>query len=93
MSAQYRPDSRGTREFMNSQMVGDAMRSVAADLAAQANAQGKSTYEAVPRTVTAGWRNTERAGAEVRETERSWSDVHRRTLVNVSRQYRMRGGG
>lgn len=78
---------------MNSRMVGDAMRSVAADMAAQANAQGRGRYEAAPRTVTAGWRNTERAGAEVVESRRDYRDVRNRTLVNLSRQYTMRGGG
>lgn len=93
MSIRYTPDSRGTREFMNSQEVGAAMRNVAADMASQINRDGKGDYQANQRTVQGGWSATDRAGAEVVETRRDWSDVKRRRLVNLSRQYTMRGGG
>jgi len=93
MSAKYTPNSQGMSEFMNSSMVGRAMGSIAADMAAQANREGKGRYESAERTVTGGWNATARAGAEVVETERAWGDVHRRTLLNISNQYVMRGGG
>lgn len=92
--AEYRPDSQGTRQFMNSKMIGDAMGKVAADFRAQLREQGaKSSYEARQRTVTGGRNASNRAGAEIVETDRYWGDVKRRRLVNLSRQYRMRGGG
>ena len=78
---------------MNSKGVSDAMRGVAAEMAAQANQQGRGYYEAQPRTVQGGWGATNRAGAEVVETRRDYRDVRRRTLVNLSRQFTMRGGG
>lgn len=93
MSARYTPNSRGTREFMNSAMVGSAMRSVASQVAGQANAAGRSRYEVRELQVTGGWRNTSRAGAEVYEANRDYRDVRDRVLVNVSRQFYMRGGG
>lgn len=93
MRAQYRIDSRGTREFMNSSMVGSAMRQVAVQVAGQANSAGRSRYESRELTVTGGWRNSSRAGAEVYETERDYRDARDRTLVNVARGFRMRGGG
>lgn len=93
MSARYKSDKEGTRQWINSRMISDAMMTVGRDMAAQANAQGRSTYEAVPRTVNAGYFNTARSGAEVREVRRDQADVRNRTLVNLSRQYVMRGGG
>ncbi|WP_296249542.1 hypothetical protein [uncultured Stenotrophomonas sp.] len=93
MTSQYTPDSKGMADFLKSDVVGNAMRDVADDIASQANAQGAGVYDAIPRTVTGGWRNTERAGAEVVEEQRDMSDVRARTLVNLSQQYRMRGGG
>lgn len=78
---------------MNSQGVSNAMRSVAAQMSAQANSQGRGRYEAVPRTVQGGWRATDRAGAEVVETQRDYRDVRRRVLVDISNSFRMRGGG
>lgn len=89
----YRANSQGTRELMNSKMVGDAMGSVAADMASQANTVGRGSYESRQVTVSGGWSNTQRAGAEVVETVRYWPDVRDRVLVNLSNQYRMRGGG
>ena len=101
MSAKYTPDSGGTRQFMNSKGVSDAMRGVAAEMAAQANQQGSGGYEAQPRTVQGGWSASNRAGAEVTEiashpserTVGAWRDAKVRHLVNISRQFRMRGGG
>ena len=93
MSARYTPNSRGTREFMNSQMVGTAMRGVADQLAGQANTAGRSRYEVRELTVAGGWGNTSRAGAEVYESRRDYRDVRDRVLVNVSRQFYMRAGG
>lgn len=93
MSARYTPDARGFREFMNSQTVGSAMRSVADDMASQVNQQGRGDYEARNRTVQGGRRADDRAGAEVVEARRDWGDVRRRRLVNLSRQFTMRGGG
>lgn len=93
MSARYQSDRAGMRAFMNSQMVGDAVLGVAQDLAGEANRRGNGGYEAQRRTVQAGKYATNRAGAEVVETERHFSDVRQRLLVNLSRQYRTRGGG
>lgn len=93
MSTKYTPDSRGTREFMNSKDISDSMRGVAAQMAAQANQQGRGSYEARARTVQGGWSATNRAGAEVVETQRDYRDVRRRVLVDISNQFRMRGGG
>ena len=93
MSAKYTPDSGGTRQFMNSQGVSEAMRAVANEMAAQANQQGRSSYEAQARTVQGGWSASNRAGAEVVETQRDYRDVRHRVLVDISRTFRMRGGG
>ncbi|GAB3192154.1 hypothetical protein GCM10027061_21620 [Nesterenkonia suensis] len=91
--SRWQADPRGFEQFMRSQALSDAMLKVAADMARQAEGAGRSSYEARPRVVTAGWRNTARSGAEVVETRRSWADVHNRRLVNIAKQYRMRGGG
>ena len=93
MGAQYRANSSGTREFMNSQMIGTAMRGVAGQLSGQANAAGRSRYEVRELTVTGGWNNSSRAGAEVYEADRDWRDVRNRVLVDVARGFHMRGGG
>ena len=94
MSAKYTPDSGGTRQFMNSQGVSEAMRAVANEMAAQANRESKGGgYEAQARTVQGGWSASNRAGAEVVETQRDYRDVRHRVLVDISRTFRMRGGG
>lgn len=93
MRPKYTPDPKGTREFMNSAMVGSAMRNVASQLSGEANAAGRSRYEVRELTVTGGWYSTSRAGAEVYEAERDFRDVRRQTLVNVAKGFQMRGGG
>lgn len=93
MTGRYTPDRRGTRQFMHSRDVGRAMGSVAEELASQANLLGRGAYTASQRTVQGGGGSTvERAGAEVRETQRHWADVNVRRLVNVTNRFRMRGG-
>ena len=93
MSAKYTPDSGGTRQFMNSQGVSNAMRAVAEDMAAQAMREGKSLYRVNSRTVQGGWSASNRAGAEVTHADYDYRDRRRGTLVNISRTFRMRGGG
>ena len=101
MSAKYRSSTPGTREFMNSQMISKAMRGVADDMLAQVQREAKGGYESRSRTVQGGKYATNRAGAEVSETARhwsertpgAWSDAKRYRLVNMSRTYTMRGGG
>lgn len=93
MSAKYRASDGGTRDLMNSQMVSKAMRGVADDMLSHIQREGKGSYESRARTVQGGWDASNRAGAEVVETDRHWGDVKRRRLVNMSRQYTMRGGG
>lgn len=89
---QYTPDDRGMRQFRFSDTVGNAMGKVANDFAAQANARGRSRYVARQKLVRGGHQNSERAGAEVTEEQRHWNDVRERLLVNLSRDFRMRGG-
>lgn len=93
MRSNYTSSTPGTRDLMNSQMVSKAMRGVADQMLAQIQIEGKSTYESRARTVQGGRSASNRAGAEVVETDRNWSDVKRRRLVNMSRQFTMRGGG
>ena len=94
MSAKYSIDGAGMREFANSRMMADAMFPVAEQLASEANATGRSTYDARRATVDGGRDNSPRAGAEVVESERpSWADVNNRHLVRVTQGFRMRGGG
>lgn len=88
----YRTDTAGLRELGRSEVIGRAALSVARDMAVRANAEGHGTYKARPRTVTAGWENEDRAGAEVVEVERDSRDVQSRVLVNLTKSYRMRGG-
>lgn len=78
---------------MNSQDISNAMRTVAEDMAAQAMREGKSLYKVNSRTVQGGRYATNRAGAEVVETQRDYRDVRHRVLVNISKTFRMRGGG
>lgn len=88
----YVSDPRGLAEFGRSNALSSAMVSVARDMASQANSQGYGTYEARPRTVTAGWNAEDRSGAEVVEVERDYRDYGKRILTNLSKSYRMRGG-
>lgn len=93
MSAWYRSDPAGMRAFVSSQMVGAAMVSVASQLASAANQSGRSTYTARAATVQGGRQNSDRAGAEVVESDRSWADVNARHLRNITNTFRSRGGG
>lgn len=89
----YRANQKGMKEFAQSDMVGKAMHDVARDLAADANATGRSDYEAREAAVRGGRNNSKRAGAEVEETTRHFSDVRTRHLIDITNQFRMRGGG
>lgn len=93
MTAQYRPDPAGFRQFMSSAEISKAMTNVADQLASQANSSGRSSYGVRPRTVQGGYRASDRAGAEVYETERHYADVRTRHLRNITKQFYIRGGG
>lgn len=89
----FKMDDRGFKAFLMSPELGRAALGVAQQLAGQANQSGRSSYTAVSMTVSGGRRNEPRAGAEVQETRRSWSDVRARHLRNVTLAFRARGGG
>lgn len=86
-------DDGGFKAFLMSAQLGAAMKSVADDLAAQANRSGRSEYESRRSVVSGGRDNSPRAGAEVVESRRSWPDVRARHLLNVTKLFRVRGGG
>ena len=65
----YKPDPRGLRELGRSSGVGEAAMDGARAVAAFARVDNPSgAYDVTPATVTAGWRNEQRAGARVVET-------------------------
>lgn len=84
-SKRYKADSAGFQELGQSSWMSDRCMDAARSMAAQANASGHGSYEAVPRVVQAGQPLQPRAGAAVVETERNWQDVRNRVLVNVAR--------
>lgn len=86
-------DERGFKAFLNSPELTRIAMGVASQLSDEANASGRSDYEAVPTVVSGGRNNAPRSGAEVRESRRSWPDVRARHLMNVTRAFRARGGG
>lgn len=92
MSKAYTPIDAGLKELGRSPAVGRAAVAAAQQLAAEANKSDPSgKYEAVPKTVIAGWNNEQRAGAAVRETELSWRGRRERTLARVAGLMKARG--
>lgn len=86
----YTPERGWTRDVsaqLQSGPAADAARAVQAFAEAD-DRHGR--YTARPAVVTAGQSNEARAGYVVEEQERSWSGVHKRTLVRASQQA---GGG
>ncbi len=89
MATKYEPDRNGMREL--SRLAGvqgvalEAGRAVA-DAARALDPRGG--YEVRAATVTAGWQNEHRAGAEVVETDRA-KGAHVRALARASQTARL----
>lgn len=87
----YSADDSGLKDFGTSSAVGAATLAAAQRLAGNAQAVGRSEYEAKPTTVTAGWQNERRAGAVVRESRADWRDTRDAILLRVADSMRVRG--
>lgn len=89
-SRSYRGTNDGFKELATAAATGDAALSVAKQLAGNAGAVGRGTYEAANTTVTAGWRNERRAGAVVREVLPDGRDARDAILLRVADSMRVR---
>lgn len=90
-SKSYMADDSGLRALGTSADVGAATLAAAQRLAGNAQAVGRSTYEAAPATVVAGWANERRAGAVVRESRKDWRDTRDAILLRVADSMKVRG--
>jgi hypothetical protein len=87
----YLSDDSGLKDLGSSSAVGAATLAAAQRLAGNAQAVGRSEYEARPATVTVGWKNERRAGAVVRESRADWRDTRDAILLRVADSMRVRG--
>lgn len=85
----YTPNRGGMRELARSAGVQGAAVSAARAVAAEASRiDPGGGYEARPATVTAGWDNESRAGAEVVETQRG-NGARTRALARAAQSARV----
>ncbi|SEE19831.1 hypothetical protein SAMN04489740_0863 [Arthrobacter alpinus] len=89
-SRNYKGTNDGLKEIATSSTMGAASLAVAKQLAGNAGAVGRGTYEAANTTVTAGWRNERRAGAVARELVPDGRDARDAILVRVTESMRVR---
>lgn len=91
VSVRMRPVSRGLNEVANSPQMAALTLKVAQKIARAGAARGRSTYEAKPQRVRAGWRNEARAGAVAREVKKDWRDSRDKVLIRVTEAMKVRG--
>jgi len=86
----YSADDSGLKDLGTSSAVGAATLAAAQRLAGNAQAVGRSEYEAKPATVAVGWKNERRAGAVVRESRKDWRDTRDAILLRVAASMNVR---
>lgn len=92
MAKSYRPIDAGLKSIGQDPKLGAVALSAAKSISAAANqADPSGKYEAVSKTVIAGWANERRAGAAVREVNPSWKGRRERTLARVAGLMKARG--
>lgn len=89
-SRSYSADDSGLSALGSSPKVAAVVLDAAKRLAGNAEAVGRGTYEAVPATVTVGWKNERRSGAIVRERSPDYRDARDSILLRVMQS--MKGG-
>lgn len=80
----YEPNRTGFRQIGQSTDLGDAVLGAAKVLAGDANAVGRSEYEAVAAEVTVGRASERRKGAVVREKVHDYLDSRDAILVRAT---------